>query len=59
MGSLVIFRSVPYAPVLPRIYDPDYPLASGMDVDVSDLNGLLVATPVLVQCLDQLKLEAQ
>jgi len=30
-----------------------------MDVNVSDFNGLLVTTPVLVQCLDQLVLESE
>ena len=30
-----------------------------MDMDVPDFNSLLVATPVLVQCLDQLNLESE
>jgi hypothetical protein len=30
-----------------------------MDMNVSDFNSLLVTTPVLVQCLDQLELEPE
>ena len=30
-----------------------------MDMKVSGLNGLLVAAPVLVQCLNELELQAQ
>ena len=49
----------PWSLVLSRINDADHPLGTGMDMNVSDLNGLLVAAPVPVQCLDQLELQAQ
>src|SRR6266576_1193105 len=50
-GSFFAFS--PSAPVLPRIYYADYPLGTGMDMHVSDFNGLLVTAPMLVQCLDE------
>ena len=58
-GRASFFAFSPSAAVLPRIYYPDYPLGTGMDVNVSDFNGLLVTTPVLVQRLDQLELEPE
>ena len=58
-GRASFFAFSPSAAVLPRVYYPDYPLGTGMDMNVSDFNSLLVATPVLVQCLDQLDLESE
>ncbi len=63
MGNLLrILLALRAAAVFQRIDDADHPLATRMDMHLSDLEGLLVAapaTPVLVQCLDQLELQAQ
>ena len=63
MGNLLrILLALRAAAVFQRIDDADHPLATRMDMHMSDLDGLLVAapaTPVLVQCLDQLELQAQ
>jgi hypothetical protein len=53
---LVLLRS---ALLLPRINDADHPLGTGMDMNVSDFNGLIVATPVPVEHLDQLELKPE
>src|SRR6266480_1641963 len=44
---------------LPRIDDADHPLATGMDMHMADFDGLLVTATVLVQCLDEVELQAQ
>src|SRR4051812_35745808 len=44
---------------LGRIYDADNPLGTRIDLQMSHLDGLLVPATVLVQCLDQLELQAQ
>src|SRR5439155_24284318 len=44
---------------LPRIDDADHPLGAGMNMHMSGFDGLLVTAPVLVQCLDEIELEAQ
>jgi len=49
----------PTTAVLPRIDYADHPLGTGMDMHMSDFDGLLVTAPVLVQCLDEVELEAQ
>jgi hypothetical protein len=63
MANLLrILLALRAAAVFQRIDDADHPLATRMDMHMSDLDGLLVAapaTPVLVQCLDQLELQAQ
>ena len=62
MGNLLrILLALRAAAVFQRIDDADHPLATRMDMHMSDLDGLLVAAPaapVLVQCLDQLELQA-
>ena len=60
-GRVIEDTALRAAAVFQRIDDADYPLATRMDMHMSDLDGLLVAapaTPVLVQCLDQLELQA-
>ena len=59
MGSCVIFALCPCAAVLPGIYDADHPLGAGMNMHMSDFDGLLVTALVLVQCLDEVELQAQ
>ena len=44
---------------LPRIDDADHPLGAGMNMHMSGFDGLLVTAPVLVQCLDEVELQAQ
>jgi hypothetical protein len=58
-GRASFFAFSPSAAVLTRIYYADYPLGTGMDMDVSNFNRLLVTTPVPVDRLDQLELEPE
>ena len=55
-GRASIFAFLPLVAVLPRMNDANHPLSAGMDMNVSDFNGLLVATLVLVERFDQLQL---
>jgi hypothetical protein len=50
---------LPLVARLPRINDANHPLGTGMDMNMSDFNGLLVTAPVVVQCPDEIKLQAQ
>jgi hypothetical protein len=62
MGNLLrILLALQAATVFQRIDDADHPLATRMDMHMSDLEGLLVAArapPVFVQGLNQLELQA-
>src|SRR2546429_6937009 len=58
-GRRLIPRSPPCAAFLPRIDDADHPLGTGIDMHMSDFDGLLVTATVLVQCLDEVELQAQ
>ena len=40
-----------------RIDNSNHPLGAGMEVDVLNLNGLLVASPMSVEGLDQIELQ--
>ena len=42
-----------------RIDNPNHPLGAGVEVDVLNLNGLLVTSPVSVEGLDQIELKPQ
>lgn len=42
-----------------RINDADQPLGTGMDVEMMDLHGLLMAPPMPVESLDQIKLQPE
>ena len=42
-----------------RIDNPNHPLGAGMEVDVLNLNGLLVTSPMSVEGLDQIELKPQ
>ena len=42
-----------------RIDNSNHPLGAGMEVDVLNLNGLLVASPMSVEGLDQIELKPQ
>ena len=42
-----------------RIDNSNNPLGAGMEVDVLNLNGLLVASPMSVEGLDQIELKPQ
>src|ERR1700722_19535857 len=42
-----------------RSDNPNHPLGAGMEVDMLDLNGLLVTSPVSVEGLDQIELKPQ
>ena len=42
-----------------RIDNSDHPLGAGMEVDVLNLNGLLVTSPMSVEGLDQIELKPQ
>ena len=60
MGNLLrILLALRAAAVFQRIDDADHPLATRMDMQLDGLLVVAPATPVLVQCLDQLELQAQ
>ncbi len=42
-----------------RINDADQPLGTGMDVEMMDLHSLLMAPPMAVESLDQIKLQPE
>ena len=42
-----------------RIDNSNHPLGAGMEVDVLNLNGLLVTSPMTVEGLDQIELKPQ
>ena len=42
-----------------RIHNSHHPLGAGMEMDVLNLNGLLVTSPMSVECLDQIELKPQ
>ena len=41
------------------IDNSNHPLGAGMEVDVSNLNGLLVTSPMSIEGLDQIELKPQ
>ena len=60
MGNLLrILLALRAAAVFQRIDDADHPLATRMDMQLDGLLVVAPATPVLVQSLDQLELQAQ
>ena len=56
MGSYVIFR---YPLLLTGIDDANQPLSPGVDVEVMDLHGLLMAPPMPIDSLDQIKMQSE
>src|SRR5580700_8931559 len=59
MGSSVILALSSCMVFSGRIDNPNHPLGAGMEVDVLNLNGLLVTSPMTVEGLDQIELKPQ